>query len=52
LLDPALFEQWVASFGYNIAWDGSAESEFIGFEYGELAFATSSYGLDEDKPCW
>lgn len=49
LLDPAVFERRVASLGYDICWDGSAETEFIGFEDGEVAFATSSYDFDESK---
>jgi hypothetical protein len=50
LLDPLVFERRIAALGYNIAWDGSVETEFIGFEDGQLAFATSSYELDDGKP--
>lgn len=49
VLDPVVFEQRVAALGYNIYWDGSAETEFVGFEDGEVAFATSSYDFDESK---
>ncbi len=49
LLDPLVFERRIAAFGYDINWDGTVESDFIGFEDGQLAFATSSYELDDDK---
>lgn len=51
VLDPLVFERRIAALGYDIAWDGSVETEFIGFEDGQLAFATSSYeSVDSKSP--
>lgn len=50
LLDPIAFERRIANFGYNIVWDGTVEAEFIGIQDGQLAFATSSYLPEDEKP--
>lgn len=50
LLDATAFEHRIADFGYNIVWDGTVEAEFIGIEDGQLAFSTSTYHPDDEKP--